>query len=132
MKAKRYGLLLFIAMLFTTGWGQYAHANRAGTMRYNPTVKKYEFHDGTRWYYVGGTLALLETCTPAQEAHMEYDPLLILSFKYCDGSFWQRIVGTLTLEPCSGAGVVDYRLNTFMYCNGLLWTRMKGMQSPSV
>lgn len=130
--ARQFGLRLLIALLFTMVWGAAAQAQQAGTMRYNNVAKKYEFHDGTKWYYVGGTLTLLETCTPEQEAQMEYDPLLIISYKYCDGSHWQRIVGTATLELCSQPGVIDYRLNTYMYCNGLLWTRMKGGQSPSV
>jgi hypothetical protein len=115
MQAKRYGFLLLLALLLTTVWGHTAHA-QAGTMRYNTATKKYEFHDGTRWYYVGGTLSLL-----------------ILSYKYCDGSYWHRIVGTATLELCSQPGVIDYRpaQNTYLFCNGLLWTRMKGGQSPA-
>jgi hypothetical protein len=127
MMSRKYGFVRVITVLFTLFFAQNAHAQQAGTMRYNSTAKQYEFYDGSQWYYLGLGLAL-GSCT--QEAQMDYDPLLaVASYKYCNGTNWIRIVGVPTLMPCSGAGTMDYMSNTFMVCNGLLWTNIKGFLS---
>lgn len=130
MSHQKYGVRLLLALLFITVWSSSAHAQQAGTMRYNNAAKQYEFYDGTRWYYFGLGIAL-GSCT--NEAAFEYDPLLVIpSYKFCNGSNWIRIVGITTLAICSQVRAIDYRSNTFMYCDGLFWNNMKGAISPSV
>ncbi len=130
MSYPKYGVRLLLALLFITVWAPNAHAQQAGTMRYNAAAKQYEFYDGTRWYYFGLGIAL-GACT--NEAAFEYDPLLVIpSYKFCNGTNWIRIVGITTLAVCSQARAIDYRNNSFMYCDGLFWNNMKGAISPSV
>lgn len=129
MMSQKYGSILSLAVLFTFLFGVDAHAQQAGTMKYNEVEHQYEFYDGSNWYYLGLGLAV-GTCT--KEGVMDYDPLLVIaSYKFCNGTNWIRIVGIPTLSPCSQEAAMDYRSNTFMVCNGLLWTNIKGLPSPT-
>lgn len=129
MSYRKYGLRLLFALLFMVAWPMAAHAQQAGTKRYNVVARQYEFYDGTRWYYLGLGVAL-GACS--DEAAFEYDPLLVIpSYKFCNGTNWVRIVGITTLAVCTQPLAIDYRSNTFMYCDGLFWNNMKGAISPS-
>jgi len=112
-------------MLFAT------HAEAAdveGTMRYNEVSKQMEFYDGVRWYNFGLGV-ILGTCT--QAGAMDYEPLLLTSYQYCNGTHWVKIVGIPTLAVCPTAGMIEYRQSTFMVCNGLLWTNIKGFAASA-
>lgn len=101
-----------------------SHAqDRAGSMRYNPVSRQMEFYDGTRWYNFGLGLALGTCNTPGA---MDYEPLILISYQYCNGTNWVKIVGIPTLAVCNRAGMIDFRQSTFMVCNGLLWANIKG------
>lgn len=92
-------------------------------MHYNFVTKQFQFFDGSGWYNLGIGLALGACSRPGM---LDYDPLLLVSYKYCNGTNWIRVVGVPTLSFCSGSGKTDFRLGTFMVCNGLLWTSIKG------
>ena len=99
-----------------------------GSMRYNQITKQMEFYDGVRWYNFGLGV-ILGTCD--QPGAMDYEPLLLISYQYCNGTNWIKIVGIPTLAVCPKAGMIEYRQSTFMVCNGLLWTNIKGLASST-
>jgi hypothetical protein len=106
-----------------------SHADivQAGTMHYNSATRKMEFYDGHAWYNLAISLALGGCGT---EGAMDYDALLV-SYKYCNGTSWVRVIGVPTLAVCSKAGQMEFSNGTFLVCNGLLWTNIKGPLSTS-
>lgn len=117
----------FIVMLFASPAPARAQ-DREGSMRYNAASKQMEFYDGTRWYNFGLGVALGVCDKPGA---MEYEPLILISYQYCNGTNWVKIVGIPTLSLCNSNGAIDYRQSTFMVCNGLLWTNIKGAAASS-
>lgn len=115
-----FGVVCLFMMLFAKPL--YA-ADVEGSMRYNHASKQMEFYDGTRWYNFGIGL-ILGSCS--QEGALDYEPLILTSYQYCNGSNWVKIVGIPTLVICTKAGAMEYNGTTFLVCNGLLWTNIKG------
>lgn len=101
-----------------------AHAQPAGSMRYNSTIKNMEFYDGVNWYGFGLGLGL-GGGPSSSEGTMEFDGILN-TYRLCNGTVWITLIGLPTLALCSKVGAIDYRSNTFMYCDGLLWMNLKG------
>lgn len=114
-------ILLVVFLLFIP---HIAYAQQAGNMKYNFTTKQYQFFDGAQWYNLGLGVAL-GACT--KEAAMDFEPLVITSYRYCNGTHWIRIVGVPTLSFCSRAGMMDFIGSTYRVCNGLVWTNIKGL-----
>ncbi|HEY8189999.1 MAG TPA: hypothetical protein VIF12_04895 [Micavibrio sp.] len=112
------------AFLFVLHCAHPAAAQQAGTREYNYVTHQMKFYDGSQWYNFG-IGAALGAC--ANEGSMEYDPLVITSYKYCNGTNWIKVVGIPTLAFCSSAGAMDFDGSTYLVCNGLVWTNIKGI-----
>ncbi len=102
-----------------------AHAQQAGTMRYNNVSKKMEFYDGDGWF----NFALgVPVGACASEGTMDFDPLLGIlgSYRYCNGANWIEILGVTTLALCVKLGEIEVSGNKLQVCNGLFWVNIKG------
>lgn len=100
-----------------------------GSMHYNFTNHQMEFFDGAQWFAFNGTTLLTNSCT--KEGVMDYDPLILLTYKYCDGSHWVKVIGIPTLAVCTKAGAIHFNGSTFLVCNGSLWADIKGAPAAS-
>ena len=101
-------------------------AQQAGEGEYHQASHVMRFYTGSQWYEFG-IGASLGGC--AKEGEMDYDPIIISAYKYCNGTNWVHVVGIPTIALCGKVGEMNFTGSTYLVCNGTVWTDIKGLPS---
>ena len=112
-------MIIICTLMFSAS----AHAQLAGTLRFNTTQNRFEFYSGANWYLFSLGIGIA-ACT--KRGALDFNNLLGV-YRYCNGTVWVPIVGTATLTPCTKKGAMDFFSQSYHYCNGLVWVNMRGL-----
>lgn len=115
-------LLCLFLIVSMCGLVRPALAQQAGAWEYDYGDHVYKFYDGSDWYEVGTGFGLIGC---SKEASLDF-VAVTGSYRYCNGTVWIPVIGTLTLSSCAKKGARAFFSNSYYYCNGLLWVNIKG------